>query len=680
MTTVEFLKEYDMKLDAQQEGLLCQQQHPVLIKGKTGSGKTLLFLNRIAYLMKSEIARKDEMLNIVFDKQCAKEMVAKYRYFFGGEDEIPGFTDIYSFAYQIIKRFYEKQGLLPAKAYRDLSNVVVRLCKDMFRVTIRKEQCLDLMGKISECRNRMLSENQMADIVVPSCPNIPFSTLYKEFVKFKDKKDVYDYDDILANCIELLMKNNDVLEETQQRCKFIHVDDAQEFPFLAHMLLKILSSNTTEMMVFADTDMTLSYTRAADPEALDAFEQTYPNAEVVVRDCNYRSNRSIVDLCNQFYYKDQDGLKTSSEETCEIKFKGFASLSKLYQYALRKVSEEEGTIAFLYRNFSMAVPLIELMKSNELSFRYKGNMKQFTNDPFVCDMWNFIELLIDPRDMRAFYEIYETLGLDISKRVLIEVGERMKQDDNVDVYQALMESSYKQAGKKKLASLIERIRMAEHKSTLDMIVFIKEKLGYNEYLRKNKLNLHDASILAFESLAQRYPDPDEFLYQLSALKDYQADSSSRIDICGLHDVRGNEYDHVYVLDCIRGILPYREDSDYERKIFFNGISKAKHDLEFLSTKRCANHRLEISPYLYELHGNMAQEKEVVATTSTSTTSSAPKKLRLTSLKRGVMIRHKQMGVGKIMKIADGMMHVKFDDGLKQMNMKLCIEHKLIELA
>lgn len=46
----------------------------------------------------------------------------------------------------------------------------------------------------------------------------------------------------------------------------------------------------------------------------------------------------------------------------------------------------------------------------------------------------------------------------------------------------------------------------------------------------------------------------------------------------------------------------------------------------------------------------------------------------------MMIRHVQLGEGKIMKIADGMMHVKFADGLKQMNMKLCIANQLIELC
>ena len=73
------------------------------------------------------------------------------------------------------------------------------------------------------------------------------------------------------------------------------------------------------------------------------------------------------------------------------------------------------------------------------------------------------------------------------------------------------------------------------------------------------------------------------------------------------------------------------------------------------------------------------EEEKRNETATVATPTA-KKLRPTSLKRGMMIRHVQLGEGKIMKIADGMMHVKFADGLKQMNMKLCIANKLIELC
>lgn len=112
-------------------------------------------------------------------------------------------------------------------------------------------------------------------------------------------------------------------------------------------------------------------------------------------------------------------------------------------------------------------------------------------------------------------------------------------------------------------------------------------------------------------------------------------------------------------------------------LFYHGMTRAKHELEFLASKRCTTHRLEISPYLYELHEKMEEEKRKETATVATPTA---KKLRPTSLKRGMMIRHVQLGEGKIMKIADGMMHVKFADGLKQMNMKLCIANKLIELC
>ena len=557
-----------------------------------------------------------------------------------------------------------------------MSSVIRRLCKDMFAITLTKEQCSEVMGKISECRNLMMPEKQIAEIMIADRKNLDFLALYKEYAKFKDKKDIYDYDDILAVATEILVKDTVLLEDVKKHCHFVHVDDAQELSFLAHMLLKMVSSSTHELFLCADMDVSIAQHRAAYPQALDAFTQTYTNGEILTRNGNYRNNATITDACNRFYYKDKEGLQSISQETCELKFKGFADLSKLYAYALKKVEDEEET-AFLYHDFAMAVPLIELFKEKGISFSYQGNMKHFLQDKFVRDMWNFIELLIDPRDMRAFYEVYEAMGLDISKRVLLEVSERLKADEAVDVYQALMESSYKQAGKKKLASLMERIRMAENKSTLDMVIFIKEKMGYNETLRKEGIAMNAPVILAFEILAQRYEDPDEFLYHLGALKDYQADPISRITICSLGDAKGYEYDRVCILDCIRGILPQKEDSQKERMLFYHGMTRAKHELEFLASKRCTTQRLEISPYLYELHEKMEEEKRNETATVATPTA---KKLRPTSLKRGMMIRHVQLGEGKIMKIADGMMHVKFTDGLKQMNMKLCIANKLIELC
>ena len=80
--------------------------------------------------------------------------------------------------------------------------------------------------------------------------------------------------------------------------------------------------------------------------------------------------------------------------------------------------------------------------------------------------------------MRAFYEVYRLLGLDVSKRVLVEISDRMKNEEHVDVYHALMESGMKAVMKQRLASMIENIRIAETLSSEDMISFIIENLDF----------------------------------------------------------------------------------------------------------------------------------------------------------------------------------------------------------
>ena len=90
-----------------------------------------------------------------------------------------------------------------------------------------------------------------------------------------------------------------------------------------------------------------------------------------------------------------------------MKFKGFAQLERMYEYAMRMVVEDESDIAFLYRDGAMAMPLVELFMQHQVPFHLHGSVKKFLQEPVVKDLCNIIELLIDPKDMRAFYEVYE---------------------------------------------------------------------------------------------------------------------------------------------------------------------------------------------------------------------------------------------------------------------------------
>ena len=508
-----------------------------------------------------------------------------------------------------------------------------------------------LMRQISTCRTMMMSEREISSI---SVEGIDFPAFLKAYDKFKSERNIYDQDDILCECARILMSTPAVLQTFASRYQYVHIDDAQELSFVAHVIIKLLFSSDCQMMMLADRDQCLDYDKAAYPQALDSFAEAYAQARIEQLEGNWRNNQTINALANEFFYKDEA--------------------------AMRMVVEDESDIAFLYRDGAMAMPLVELFMQHQVPFHLHGSVKKFLQEPVVKDLCNIIELLIDPKDMRAFYEVYEKLGFDISKKVLLEVAQRLRDDEHVDVYQAMMESSYRAAGKKKLAASMENIRTASTLETHTMITFILDKLGYRARLLKANILMNDSNLLALRVIAERYSDPAQFLNRLREMGEFLCEPISRIQIRSVASARGLEFSRVALLDCLGSTFPkaglQEEELQLERRLFFTGITRAKHQLEFFTSKRCDVTRLEISPFIYELHAPKEEETKVAA----QRPAAQPKKLREGGLRRGMRITHATLGEGRIMKISEGMMQVQFQTESKTLNIRHCIMNELIDLV
>lgn len=680
MILKEFLETYNLEIGEEKQQFVHAKQH-TLIHGKAGSGKTFLLLARIGYLIKHEKASSEEMLNLVYDGEAAKKMAQDFRTTFRDFEDMPSFIDFHSFCYRII-RYHDKQySRTSRRAYRNMESAIRKLVKDMFALDLSNHDVRALMRKISHCKNMMLSENEITKIEIA---NIKFSELYKAYENFKAARNIYDQDDILVETAHILMNKPDILQIFQSRYTYIHVDDAQELSFVSHMILKMLVSDETILFVTADRDQCVDMDHCAYLDALYSFKETYEHAHIYELKENYRNNKTIVQMANTFMFQHntEEALYTKNMEECDIKFKGFSELYKLYEYALRKAIEDEGEIAFVYRDFAMAIPLIDTLRSHQIPFQLQGSVKKFLQNSIIQDLCYFIELFIDPKDMRAFYEVYPKMGLDISNKVLLEVSDRLHADDSVDIYQALMESSYKAAGKKKLASNMENIRMVSMKNTLGMVDFIFDIFKYREQvLQQLGIAMNDANILAFKVLADRYCDPMEFLSKLKVLSECQCDeSSSHINIRSIQACRGLEYDRVCLLDCMASTFPARscdeDELQEERRLFYMGITRAKHQLEFFTAKRCFRTRLEISPFLYEVHNkNESDESQEHIGEAVHI-----KKLKESNIRRGMKIIHTTLGKGSILKVSDGMMQVRFAEETKTLNIKLCLKNHLVEAA
>ena len=662
----EFLAKYEIAPCEHIETVLDTSTTCLVVRGCVGSGKTQLFLSRLAYLLESEAAQKEQMLNLVVDASSARMMKQAYRERYGCE-KTPNFVDIFSFAYRIVS-FYDEKNQNTRKVFSNMQKAADKILRTQFKLICSNVEIERLLQKVYQCKLRLLNEKRIAEIKMD---NIDFAAFYNAYEKFKKQKKIYDKADVLQEALHILMYDKEMLELYQQRFAYITIDDAQELSYAAQMLIRILQAHQAKLCAFVNPQVSCDLTYDADATIFDAWKDDYEDYKEVVLTTTHRLNSTLCELTNRFI---PSTMTTASTEECEIKYKGFSEWKKMYDYALKRVEEKE-EVAFLYREDAIAIPLIEHLVSNQIAVNFQWNIKSFLNDSIVKDMVNFLSLFINPRNMRAFFEVHKYMGLDMSNRMLLEIDGIMSDQPQMDIYQSIIASSYKASGKRLLSSYMEDIREVSGGTTFDMLQFVLEKFAYDANMRKERRTIQDPVWIALQILAAKYPDPREFLEVLRGLINISSSEHADVYVLPLRAAYGRQYSCVCMIDCFAHIYPKFKGNAYEeafeRRLFYMGMSRAVHHLELFTAKNCFGTRLEMSPYIYELHGKRKEASKPKATSS---------RLREQDFKRGVRIEHASLGKGTIKRVKDGMMEVVFAEENKMLNIKLCIKNKLVKLV
>ena len=662
----EFLAKYEIAPCEHIETVLDTSTTCLVVRGCVGSGKTQLFLSRLAYLLESEAAQKEQMLNLVVDASSARMMKQAYRERYGCE-KTPNFVDIFSFAYRIVS-FYDEKNQNTRKVFSNMQKAADKILRAQFKLICSNVEIERLLQKVYQCKLRLLNEKRIAEIKMD---NIDFAAFYNAYEKFKKQKKIYDKADVLQEALHILMYDKEMLELYQQRFAYITIDDAQELSYAAQMLIRILQAHQAKLCAFVNPQVSCDLTYDADATIFDAWKDDYEDYKEVVLTTTHRLNSTLCELTNRFI---PSTMTTASTEECEIKYKGFSEWKKMYDYALKRVEEKE-EVAFLYREDAIAIPLIEHLVSNQIAVNFQWNIKSFLNDSIVKDMVNFLSLFINPRNMRAFFEVHKYMGLDMSNRMLLEIDGIMSDQPQMDIYQSIIASSYKASGKRLLSSYMEDIREVSGGTTFDMLQFVLEKSAYDANMRKERRTIQDPVWIALQILAAKYPDPREFLEVLRGLINISSSEHADVYVLPLRAAYGRQYSCVCMIDCFAHIYPKFKGNAYEeafeRRLFYMGMSRAVHHLELFTGKNCFGTRLEMSPYIYELHGKRKEASKPKATSS---------RLREQDFKRGVRIEHASLGKGTIKRVKDGMMEVVFAEENKMLNIKLCIKNKLVKLV
>ena len=709
MSYTTFKERFGIELNAQQEEAVQAIDGSVLLLAVPGSGKTTVLVNRLGYMIFECGIAPENILTITYTDAATKDMKQRFAKKFGNQySERVEFRTINGISQKILM-FYGRQ--IGQKPYDIIDKKVqASLFKNSYKHVTKKfateGDIKNIETGINYVKNMRLSDEQISKLKtdVDGFPDI-YNLYQSELRKMK----LMDYDDQMVYALMILQKYPEVLQYFRNLYKYICVDEAQDTSKIQHDLIELLAGENGNLFMVGDEDQSIFGFRAAYPEALVSFEKRRKDARVLLMESNYRSNEEIVVAANDLI---QDNKKRHEKKMVATRPYGgilrqidVKSRKAQYSYLLKMAKDCDRETAILYRNNESALPLIDALEREQIPYRMKSREMTFFTHPVVTDICDFIRLALDPYNDEAFMNIYYKMGAGISKvnaTKAVEMNRRKK--PLIELIDDLDISPYT---RKQCRALATHFINMKGESTGKAVYRILNFMGYSAYMDEHGMDSGKSEIL--QLLANQENDLRAFLPHLESLHETIAETPGNADsnlvLSTIHSSKGLEYDRVYMIDMLDGILPSgpapkknatdAEISLYEeeRRLYYVAMTRAKSELYIFTqglvqTSAFSKKVFDLKPK-QKVVDTKNRKHDIGATKrlesyATRFAQSLEKKkeieAKLSDYEAGVIVKHKKYGRGVVVDRTDSIAEISFDSEseTKKISLEIAIGNGLLK--
>lgn len=659
-----FDRKYTGRLNRQQAEAVHAAEGAVLLLAVPGSGKTTVLVTRLGYMLCCCGIPADKILTMTYTKAATREMRQRFARLFGEDcPDIPEFRTINGVSSKIID-FYAKTHS-GGNAFRLMEDegLLSKLVSDLYRALsgefATQGVIKELRKNITYVKNSMLDKEEIDDL---DTGFEQFPELYRRYNLALRKQHWMDYDDQMVYAKTILEKHADVLTHFQDMFPYICVDESQDTSKIQHSIIQLLAQKSGNIFMVGDEDQSIYGFRAAYPEALMQFEQTYPNARVLLMEENYRSTPEILRLADDFIRKNHGRhpktIHPTRDSGADVRLITAADRAAQYAWLAHTAARCDGQMAVLYRNNDSALPLIDLLDRQGTAFRCRQMDDTYFTHRIVTDIRDIIAFAHDGRNAEVFLRIYYKCGGGISKKAA-EYACGKSRSSGKPILEELLRfpqlSAFARDSVTALIDLLPQILRDTARKGLDRIW---RELRYRDYVDQQKLDANKFEILCL--LAGQEPGLDALLERLDRLRSLTADPpvppEAAVLLSTVHSSKGLEYDTVYLLDVLDGILPavtepksQAEQVRYqeERRLFYVAMTRARNHLYLFS---CLDRS---SAFIREVKPDIPVE------TPDDVFAAFPAELC------GKRYHHAQKGRGNILADCDGQCLIAYDGGQTQ---------------
>ena len=710
MTYTQFKDTYSVRLNSQQEAAVRQVDGPVLLLAVPGSGKTTVLVTRLGYMVYCKNIRPENILTVTYTVAATKDMKTRFVRFFGEDhaDKLT-FRTINGLCAVVIRYYAARKGTQPFALADDearLNAVVRELLSKSGDGYPSDQQVKEARTCITFCKNMMFSD---VEVEAQKVDGMDFPAVYKGYQAFLLKNRLMDFDDQMVFTYRIFRQYPDILAHFQRRWPYLCVDEAQDTSKIQHAILRLLAAKTRNIFMVGDEDQSIYGFRAAWPQALLEFEQTYPGAKVLMMETNYRSTKSIVEAADSFIQRNESRrpkhMRTDNSQGMAVKKVSLADYNRQYNYLLKIARDCKEQTAVLYRNNDSALPLIDLLEREGVPYSCRQREGFFFTSPIVRDITDMLEFAFNDCDWEKFLRFYYKLDLKIKKPILAGMLRGMAEDESVfDRLLASEELEPWQYGK--IRALQTHYSKFPQLTSFAAIQRLIKYMGYGDYLREQKADTSRLDVLL--SLANQTPATGPFLLRLQELREtvegMEPDPSCPFMLSTIHASKGLEYDRVILIDAVDGLFPSdpvphddegRTAVEEERRLFYVGATRAKRQLEFLCYEsRFGEPMAAGRTFIDQLLGEepsapepqfTPQPKPKRAKAKPPAYESGPTPAQIAAWEKdyiaGTEVIHKQFGRGCVVGRTGSIAAIVFDDhGVKRIELLTCLRKGLIRLV
>lgn len=739
----EFETTFSVKLNQQQKEAVQSTKGPVLLLAVPGSGKTTVLVTRLGYMIYCRNIPPESILTVTYTVAATKDMSERFAVRFG-EDMAKRleFRTINGICARIIQYYGRRIGKTPFELVKDekaTTGMLIKICQDHGMGYPTESDLKNVRTLITYIKNMMLNEEELQKLEEES--DIRIAGIYREYCRQMREQKLMDYDDQMLYAYNMLRKDPGVLAYFQNRYPYICVDEAQDTSKIQHAIIALLAAGTGNLFMVGDEDQSIYGFRAAYPEALLSFEKKHPGAKVLLMEENFRSNAKIVEAADKFIQKNtlrhEKHMRAAREAGADIREISLKSRKAQYVYLMKAAQEcttgmagmsgsEEHRgradasvteTAVLYRDNECAIPLIDLLERKNIPYRMRNADLSFFTHRTVLDVQNIIRFAMDPKDTELFMQIYYRLKLFFNKKDALRYAQ-ISQEKDMEVLDAALKygnlEKYQEDNIRNLKRQMVRILNMPGDEAVNQILTY---MGYQDYLKKMGMNANKLETVKL--IGSRVESPEKLLERLEELRTIIQEKVSDKDcpfiLSTMHASKGLEYDTVYLLDVMDGILPEKvlanprtaskeelETYEEERRLFYVGVTRAKNQLNVFTTNKPSKFCSEL---LGKRNLRENQQKEYAGIKKWGDYSPAgtygikgngmyhgygtghgfqkqPGKSYqelADALGEGMIVKHKKFGEGVVVDMEGEHIRIQFGDNVKNMDLKVLARLGMLEI-